>query len=63
MADYDIVTVGGGLGGAAIARAMAERGYKVLVTERETKFKDRGEAALKGFDDPIRLHELHWLPE
>jgi 2-polyprenyl-6-methoxyphenol hydroxylase-like FAD-dependent oxidoreductase len=41
MADYDIVTVGGGLGGAAIAKAMAERGYKVLVTEREKKFKDR----------------------
>jgi len=41
MADYDIVTVGGGLGGAAIAKAMAERGYKVLVVERETKFKDR----------------------
>lgn len=41
MADYDIVTVGGGLGGAAIAKAMAERGYRVLVAERETKFKDR----------------------
>ena len=41
MADYDIVTVGGGIGGAAIAKAMAERGYKVLVTERETRFKDR----------------------
>jgi 2-polyprenyl-6-methoxyphenol hydroxylase-like FAD-dependent oxidoreductase len=41
MADYDIITVGGGLGGAAIAKAMAEHGYKVLVCERETKFKDR----------------------
>lgn len=44
--DYDIITVGGGLGGAALAKAMAERGYRVLVAERETQFKDRvrGEA-------------------
>jgi 2-polyprenyl-6-methoxyphenol hydroxylase-like FAD-dependent oxidoreductase len=39
--DYDIITVGGGLGGAAFAKAMSERGYRVLVVERETKFKDR----------------------
>jgi len=38
---YDIVTVGGGLGGAALARAMAEHGAKVLVVERETAFRDR----------------------
>ena len=41
MADYDIITVGGGIGGSAIAKAMAEKGYKVLVLERETQFKDR----------------------
>lgn len=41
MADYDIVTVGGGVGGASIARAMAENGKKVLVLERETSFRDR----------------------
>jgi 2-polyprenyl-6-methoxyphenol hydroxylase-like FAD-dependent oxidoreductase len=39
--DYDIITVGGGLGGSALAKVMAERGYKVLVVERETQFKDR----------------------
>lgn len=38
---YDIITVGGGLGGSALARAMAEHGAKVLVLERETQFKDR----------------------
>ena len=38
---YDIITVGGGLGGAALATAMAEHGAKVLVLERETHFKDR----------------------
>jgi menaquinone-9 beta-reductase len=46
MHGYDIVTVGGGLGGSAFAKAMAERGARVLVVERETQFKDRvrGEA-------------------
>ncbi len=46
MQGYDIVTVGGGLGGSALAKAMAERGARVLVVERETQFKDRvrGEA-------------------
>jgi 2-polyprenyl-6-methoxyphenol hydroxylase-like FAD-dependent oxidoreductase len=43
MADsiYDIVTIGGGLGGAAIAKAMADRGARVLVLEREQQFRDR----------------------
>ena len=41
MPDYDIITVGGGLGGASIAKAMAERGAPVLIIEREAKFKDR----------------------
>jgi|ERR1700736_1334252 flavin-dependent dehydrogenase len=39
--DYDLITVGGGLAGAALAAAMAERGARVLVVEREMKFKDR----------------------
>jgi 2-polyprenyl-6-methoxyphenol hydroxylase-like FAD-dependent oxidoreductase len=38
---YDIVTVGGGLGGSALAKAMAEHGARVLVVEREKQFKDR----------------------
>ena len=38
---YDIITVGGGLGGTALAKAMAEHGARVLVLERETQFKDR----------------------
>jgi 2-polyprenyl-6-methoxyphenol hydroxylase-like FAD-dependent oxidoreductase len=41
MALYDLVTVGGGVAGAALAKAMAERGHRVLVVERETQFKDR----------------------
>ena len=38
---YDVITVGGGLAGASVAKAMAERGHRVLVLERETRFKDR----------------------
>ncbi len=38
---YDIITVGGGLGGAALAKVMADHGVQVLVLERERHFKDR----------------------
>ena len=43
---YDIITVGGGIAASALAKAMAGRGAKVLVLEREKQFKDRvrGEA-------------------
>jgi 2-polyprenyl-6-methoxyphenol hydroxylase-like FAD-dependent oxidoreductase len=41
MPGYDIVAVGGGLGGAALACAMAQRGSRVLVVEREKEFRDR----------------------
>jgi menaquinone-9 beta-reductase len=39
--DYDVITVGGGLGGASLAKVLAEKGLRVLVTEREVEFKDR----------------------
>jgi 2-polyprenyl-6-methoxyphenol hydroxylase-like FAD-dependent oxidoreductase len=38
---YDIITVGGGIAASSLARAMAERGARVLVLEREKQFKDR----------------------
>jgi 2-polyprenyl-6-methoxyphenol hydroxylase-like FAD-dependent oxidoreductase len=38
---YDVITVGGGLAGSALAKNLAERGYRVLVLERETNFRDR----------------------
>ena len=43
---YDIITVGGGIAASSLAKAMAERGARVLVLEREKQFKDRvrGEA-------------------
>lgn len=40
-ATYDVITAGGGLAGAALARSLAERGCRVLILERETRFKDR----------------------
>lgn len=38
---YDIITVGGGLGGSVLALAMARHGACVLVIEREREFSDR----------------------
>lgn len=38
---YDVITVGGGLAGSALAKCLAERGCRVLVLERETRFGDR----------------------
>lgn len=72
---YDIITVGGGLGGAALAKAMAEHGTRVLVLEREPQFKDRvrgeqmtswgvGEARQLGIYDLLRQsscgQEVRW---
>ena len=70
---YDIVTVGGGLGGSALARAMAARGARVLVLEREKQFKDRvrgefmapwgvAEARELGIDQLLRSSCAHELP-
>lgn len=39
--EYDVITVGGGLGGASLAKALASNGLNVLVLERERQFKDR----------------------
>jgi choline dehydrogenase-like flavoprotein len=41
VAEYDVITIGGGLAGAALAKVLAERGVRVLVFEREIAFKDR----------------------
>jgi 2-polyprenyl-6-methoxyphenol hydroxylase-like FAD-dependent oxidoreductase len=55
---YDIVTVGGGLGGSALAMAMAQHGARVLVLEQENRFRDRvrGEGILPwGVEEMRRL--------
>ena len=38
---YDIVTIGGGMAASALGAAMAKRGARVLILEKETKFRDR----------------------
>lgn len=74
---YDIVTVGGGLGGSALATTMAEAGANVLVLEASTAFSDRvrGESLLPwgvaearelGLHDAFLeagAHELPWWTE
>jgi 2-polyprenyl-6-methoxyphenol hydroxylase-like FAD-dependent oxidoreductase len=70
---YDLVTVGGGLGGSALAFAMARRGRRVLVLEREVRFSDRvrgevlapwGVAELRALalEDQVRNAAAHDLP-
>jgi menaquinone-9 beta-reductase len=41
VAEHDVITIGGGLAGAALSKVLAERGLRVLVLERESTFKDR----------------------
>lgn len=38
---YDLIIVGGGIGGSVLAKVMAEHGARVLVVERDKQFKDR----------------------
>jgi flavin-dependent dehydrogenase len=33
--DYDVITIGGGLAGAALAKKLVENGMRVLVLERD----------------------------
>jgi 2-polyprenyl-6-methoxyphenol hydroxylase-like FAD-dependent oxidoreductase len=41
QSSYDVVIVGGGLGGATLGRSLASEGIRTLVIEREAVFKDR----------------------
>ncbi len=38
---YDLITIGGGIAAASLAKAMAELGASVLILEREKCFRDR----------------------
>src|SRR6266404_94067 len=46
MLDYDVITIGAGLAGGALAKTIAEAGFRVLILERLLVFRDRvrGEA-------------------
>jgi 2-polyprenyl-6-methoxyphenol hydroxylase-like FAD-dependent oxidoreductase len=41
MERYDLIVIGGGIGGAALATVMARAGKRVLVLEQSTVFEDR----------------------
>jgi len=38
---FDLLIVGGGLAGASLGRSMALAGFRVLIIEKELKFRDR----------------------
>ena len=71
---YDIITVGGGIAASSLAIAMAGRGAKVLVLEREKQFKDRvrgeglvpwgvAEATELGICDLLKEKCAHEVPQ
>lgn len=65
-ARYDLITVGGGLGGAALASVMSRAGARVLVLERSRDFKDRvrGEVLVPwGCDEASKLGLLDLLSD
>lgn len=39
--DYDLIIIGSGIGGSALAAVMASAGYKVLALEQSLEFEDR----------------------
>lgn len=73
---YDLIVVGGGVGGASLARRMAAGGARVLLLEKETAFRDRvrGECLLPwgvadaealGIGEPLRgiSQEARWFAQ
>ncbi len=42
---------------------LASNVVRELVAGKEFLFADRGETALKGFEDPVRLYEVRWREE
>lgn len=60
---YDLICIGGGIGGSALAKAIAQQGARVLVLEQEKEFKDRvrGESLMWGVADAQALGILDLL--
>jgi class 3 adenylate cyclase len=47
-------------GHAEAGQILASDVVRQLVAGKDFLFADRGEAALKGFDEPVRLFEVNW---
>jgi 2-polyprenyl-6-methoxyphenol hydroxylase-like FAD-dependent oxidoreductase len=74
MISYDVIIIGGGIAGAALAKVLAENTVKTLVIEGEPAFRDRvrgegmhpwgvAEAKLLGIYDLLKHtcgHEVQW---
>ena len=71
--DYDLIVIGGGVGGSALAANMAAAGAKTLVLEAEESFRDRvrgeaimpwgvAEARLMGLDAALERAGANPLP-
>ena len=58
--DYDLIVIGGGVGGSALAAGMAAAGARTLVLETEESFRDRvrGEAVMPWGVAEARLMRL-----
>ena len=50
-------------GKAAGGEILASNVVRELVAGKEFLFDDRGETALRGFEDPVRLYEVRWREE
>ena len=63
--DYDLIVIGGGVGGSALAAGMAAAGAKTLVLEAEESFRDRvrGEAVMPWGVAEARLMGLDTILE
>jgi menaquinone-9 beta-reductase len=73
--DYDLIIAGGGLAGASLGAVMAQQGARVLIVEREPRFRDRvrgegmmpwgvAEASQLGIDQTLLTacaQEVQWM--
>jgi adenylate cyclase len=50
-------------GHAEPGQVLASDVVRQLVAGKDFLFADRGEANLKGFDEPVRLYEVRWRQE
>jgi class 3 adenylate cyclase len=55
-----VITAARIAGKAAGGEILCSDVVRQLVAGKGFLFSDRGETALRGFEDPVRLYEVHW---